>query len=247
MAISPEFNLLVAVGFLAELVDGCFVMGYEICSGVLLMGLGIPLVATRSSVLVAEVVVRGVSSVSHAWLGNVDRKIIRSLLLPGIVGGLTGAILLNRLPVSVLRPLVWAYLFVTSLVLLFRAIVRRAPIASEPQGAQLGVIAGFLGGVGCGGWAAIMTSNMIARGVTPRYSVGAATTVSFCINLVCFGLWLPVGGIRYDLAIATMIGGILAAPLAAWAARQVAPRAAATAVGIIVCAVSVIGLFDTLT
>jgi uncharacterized membrane protein YfcA len=247
MAVSPEFVLLVAVGFLAELVDGCFVMGYEICSGALLMGLGIPLVTTRSSVLVAEVVVRGVSSVSHAWLGNVDRKIIRSLLLPGIVGGLTGAILLDRLPVSVLRPLVWAYLFVTSLVLLFRAIVRRAPIASEPQGAQLGVIAGFLGGVGCGGWAAIITSNMIARGVMPRYSIGAATTVAFCIKLVSLGLWLPINGIRYDLAVATVIGGILAAPLAAWVARQVAPRAAATAVGILVCAVSVAGLFDTLT
>ena len=248
MAVSPEFPLLVAIGFLAELVDGCVVMGYEICSGALLVGFGIPLGATRSSVLAAEVVIRGVSSASHAWFGNIDRKQVLSLLIPGSIGGLVGATVFARIPVWAVRPVVWAYLFVASLVLLFRVILRRTPIATGARKAQFGVIVGFLGGIGCGGWSAMFTSSMIVRGVAPRYSIGTATVTVFCVNVVVYvALSLQRDEMRYDVVVAILIGGILAAPLAAWITRHTSPRAAATAVGLLVCVVSVAGLFDTLT
>jgi uncharacterized membrane protein YfcA len=248
MTVRAEFPILIAVGFLAQLVDGCAVLGYEICSGALLVALGVPLAATRSSVLAAEVVVRGASSASHAWFGNIDRKIFLSLLIPGLIGGLIGAVVCARIPVWAIRPIVWFYLFIVSLVLLFRAILNRTPVTPEIQKPQLGAIAGFLGGIGCVGWSAIFTSNMIARGVSPRYSIGTANLVTLCINAaVCFALWLQLGEMHYDVALAILMGGTLAAPLAAWITRSISPRAAATIVGLLICAVSVAGLYDTLT
>ena len=148
----------------------------------------------------AEMVTAGVSSASHAWFRNIDRRIFFSLLLPGVLGGMLGATLLAHVP------------------------------------AHIG-----------GGWGTIVTSTMIARGVTPRYAIGTSNAVVFFVALTTsVTLWLQLGRMRYDMVLALLIGGAAAAPIAAWVTSRVPQRAATAAVGVIVFVLGAAGLFVTL-
>jgi hypothetical protein len=248
MTASPEVPWLIAVGFIAQLIDGCVGMGYGISASVILATLGVPPAVTSATVHAAEVVTAGVSSASHAWFRNIDRRIFFSLLAPGVVGGVLGASLLAHVPAHAVRPFVWAYLLATSLVVLGRVILRRTPLRGGAQGPALGAVAGFLDAIGGGGWGTIVTSTMIARGVTPRYAIGTSNAVIFFVALATsLTLWVQLGTMRYDMVLALLLGGAAAAPIAAWVTRHVPQRAAATAVGLVVFLLGAAGLFTTLT
>jgi uncharacterized membrane protein YfcA len=248
MTLSSEFPWLIAVGFAAQLIDGMVGMGYGICCSAILATLGVPPAAASMTVHAAEVVTSGVSSVSHAWFRNIDRKIFFSLLLPGVIGGIVGASVLAHVPTRAVRPFVWGYLLVTSLVVLSRVILKRTPLSVQAHGPTLGGVAGFLDAVGGGGWGTIVTSTMIARGVSPRYAIGTSNAVDFFVALATsVALWFQIGQMRYDMVFALLIGGATAAPVAAWVTRHVPQRAAATAVGLVVFVLGAAGLFRTLT
>ncbi len=248
MTLAPEVPWLIAVGFAAQLIDGCIGMGYGISASAILTTLGVPPAVTSATVHAAEVVTAGVSSASHAWFRNIDRRIFFSLLVPGVIGGVLGATLLAHVPAHTVRPFVWAYLLVTSLIVLSRVILKRTPLRVGAQGPALGGVAGFLDAVGGGGWGTIVTSTMIARGVTPRFAIGTSNAVIFFVALgTSLTLWLQLGTMRYDMVLALLIGGAAAAPIAAWVTSHVPQRAAATAVGVAVFVLGATGLFTTLT
>jgi uncharacterized membrane protein YfcA len=248
MTLSPEFPWLVAIGFGAQMIDGCIGMGYGIFSSTILSTFGIPPAVTSATVHAAEFVTAGVSSASHAWFRNIDRKIFLSLLIPGVIGGTLGAIVLAHVPVHIVRPFVWFYLLVTSLVVLTRVILNRPTLQLKPQGPGLGAIAGFLDAIGGGGWGTIVTSTMIARGVPPRYAIGTANAVVFFVALtISVSLWLQLKETRFDIVLALLIGGASAAPVAAYVTRHMPRRAATVAVGLILFLVGANGLFRTLT
>jgi uncharacterized protein len=246
---SPEFPWLILVGFVAQLIDGCVGMGYGISTSAILAMMGVPPAVTSATVHAAEVVTSGVSGASHAWFRNIDRKIFFSLLVPGILGGIVGASVLAHIPAHIVRPFVWAYLLVTSLVVLSRVILKRTAALPVPaQGPALGGVAGFLDAVGGGGWGTIVTSTMIARGVPPRYAIGTSNAVDFFVAVATsLALWFQIGHVRYDMVIALLIGGVVAAPAAAWVTRCVPQRVAAAAVGLIAFVLGATGLFLTLT
>ncbi len=247
MTVAPEIPWLIAVGFAAQLIDGCVGMGYGISASSILATLGVPPAVTSATVHAAEVVTAGVSSVSHAWFRNIDRRIFFSLLVPGVIGGVLGASLLARVPARAVRPFVWAYLLATSLVVLSRVFLGRRALKVGAQGPALGAIAGFLDAIGGGGWGTIVTSTMIARGVIPRFAIGTSNAVIFFVALgTCLTLWVQLGTMRYDMVVALLIGGASAAPIAAWVTRHVPQRAAATAVGLVVFLLGATGLYSTL-
>ncbi|HYL02568.1 MAG TPA: sulfite exporter TauE/SafE family protein [Steroidobacteraceae bacterium] len=244
---APEVPWLVGVGFIAQLIDGCVGTGYGISSSAILATLGVPPAITSATVHAAEVVTAGVSSASHAWFRNIDRRIFFSLLVPGVIGGVLGAGVLAHAPVHAVRPFIWAYLIATSLVVLGRVLRRREPLAARAQGPALGAIAGFLDAIGGGGWGTIVSSTMIARGVTPRFAIGTSNAVICFVALaISLTLWTQIGKMRYDMVIALLIGGAAAAPLAAWVTRHVPHRVAATAVGLVVFALGATGLVSAL-
>jgi uncharacterized membrane protein YfcA len=248
MTLAPEVPWLIAVGFAAQLIDGCVGMGYGISASAILTTLGVPPAVTSATVHAAEVVTAGVSSASHAWFRNIDRRIFFSLLVPGVIGGVLGATLLAHVPAHTVRPFVWAYLLVTSLIVLSRVILKRTPLRVGAQGPALGGVAGFLDAIGGGGWGTIVTSTMIARGVTPRFAIGTSNAVIFFVALATsLTLWLQLGTMRYDMVLALLIGGAAAAPIAAWVTSHVPQRAATTAVGVVVFVLGATGLFTTLT
>lgn len=247
MSLAPEVPWLVGVGFVAQLVDGCVGMGYGISASSILATLGVPPAITSATVHAAEVVTAGVSSASHAWFRNIDRRIFISLLVPGVLGGVVGASVLAHVPAHTVRPFVWAYLLLTSLLVLSRVVFKRTPQVGA-QGPALGAIAGCLDAIGGGGWGTIVTSTMIARGVTPRYAIGTSNAVIFFVaTATSLTLWLQLGRMRYDMVLALLIGGAVAAPFAAWVTSRVPQRAAATAVGLAVFVLGATGLYTTLS
>ena len=246
MSITPEFGWLVAAGFAAQLVNGSVGMGYGLVTSSCLAALGFPPAITSAAVHGALVATTGVSSASHAWFRNLDRKVFFSLLVPGVIGGVIGASILAHLPTRIIQPFVWGYLLITSLFVLGRVILRRKPVALH--GRVLGAVAGFLDAVGGGGWGTITTSTLIARGMPPRFAIGTANAVEFFVTLaISVTLWFQIGPVRYDVVLALLIGGAAAAPLAAWLTRHAPARAAATAVGLLVFLLGATGLFATLT
>jgi uncharacterized protein len=249
MMLSRHVLWLIPVGFIAQMVDGCVGMGYGISASSILATLGIPPLVTSATVHAAEVVTAGVSSVSHAWFRNLDRKIFLSLLVPGVVGGVVGATVLAHVPTHAIRPFVWSYLIVTGLCVVGRVVLKRPPnLGVGAPGPALGLIAGCLDAIGGGGWGTIVTSTMIARGVAPRYAIGTANAVDFFVALATsIALWTQIGHMRYDLVIALLIGGAMAAPLAAWVTRHVPARAAATTVGVVVVLLGAAGLLSALS
>src|ERR1700724_1478429 len=233
VSLAPEVPWLIAVGFVAQLIDGCVGMGYGISSSAILAALGVPPALTSATVPAAEVVTAGASSASPAWSRNIDRQIFSSLLLPGVIAGVLGATLLAHVPAHAVRPFVWAYLLVTALMVLSRVILKRIPLNVGAQGPALGGVAGFLDAIGGGGWGTIVTSTMIARGVTPRFAIGTSNAVIFFVALATsLTLWLQLGTMRYDMVLALLIGGAAAAPIAAWITRRLPQRRIPTAVGL---------------
>src|SRR4030088_1493263 len=107
MTVAPEVPWLIAVGFAAQLIDGCVGMGYGISSSALLATLGVPPAVTSATVHAPEVVTAGVSSASHAWFRNIDRRIFFSLLLPGAGLGHPPAPGEDLHLILTVRPFVW--------------------------------------------------------------------------------------------------------------------------------------------
>ena len=221
--LSPEFWPLVLVGFLAQLIDGALGMAYGVSASAFLATMGHPPAFVSATVHAAEVVTTGASGISHAWFRNLDRKIFFRLVLPGMAGGALGAYLLTSLDGAILRPLVWGWLFLMGILLLRRAFRRDEPGLARAPSHALGGVAGFLDAIGGGGWGTVCTPTLIARGVP--------ITFLFTFD------WQ-----RYDLVIALLGGGVIAAPLGAWVAKHVPPRTAIIAVGLVVTGLSVHGI-----
>jgi len=246
-AIPAELWSLLLVGFAAQLIDGALGMAYGVSASAFLTTMGHPPAVVSATVHAAEVFTTGASGVSHAWFKNLDRKILAKLVLPGMLGGACGAWLLSSLDGALLQPFVWVYLLGTGVLLL-----RRASRSSEPQLAKapshaLGVVAGFLDAIGGGGWGVVTTPTLIARGVPPRYAIGTSNTVEFFVTLtISITFLFTFDWRRYDLVLALLGGGVLAAPLGAWVAKRVPPRAAMLAIGVLVIGLAANGLWRAL-
>src|SRR5512141_896771 len=104
--------LYVLVGFIAQMIDGALGMAYGVSSNTFLLSVGIPPAAASASVHMAEVVTTGISGISHWRLGNVDWKLVKRLLIPGVIGGVAGAYLLTSIDGDVIKPWIAGYLLI---------------------------------------------------------------------------------------------------------------------------------------
>src|SRR5262245_54795501 len=111
----------VLAGFLAQLVDGALGMAFGVVGSSLLLSLGLPPAVTSATVHAAECFTTGASAVSHHAFGNIDRKIFRRLLLPGVLGAVIGAYALSELPGDVLKPWVAGYLLLMGAIIIGKA------------------------------------------------------------------------------------------------------------------------------
>jgi uncharacterized membrane protein YfcA len=240
-----DVNILVfiLVGFLAQIIDGAMGMAYGVSSNTFLLSLGIPPAAASASVHMAEVVTTGISGFSHWRLGNVNWKLVRRLLIPGVIGGVAGAYLLTNIDGNVIKPYISAYLLIMGVIILVKAF--RNPTPSDGQhGARislLGLIGGFFDAIGGGGWGPLVTTTLVARGDHPRFSIGSVNFSEFFVTFaesVIFVLTLSFAE-YWQIILGLLIGGAIAAPLAAYMARKLPVKALMIMVGLLIIILSI--------
>ena len=99
----------------------------------------------------------------------------------------------------------------------------------------LGVVAGFVDSTGGGGWGPVGTPAILASGrLEPRKTIGSIDTSEFLVAVAAsVGFIIGIGseGVNYTWVVALLIGGIIAAPIAAWLVRHIPPRVLGSLVG----------------
>jgi len=246
-----ESNILlyILVGFLAQIIDGALGMAYGVSSNTFLLSLGIPPAAASASVHMAEVVTTGISGFSHWKLGNVDWKLVRRLLLPGIIGGVVGAYLLTSINGDIIKPYIAAYLLIMGGVIIYKAFTIQPRNKMDdyhgPRISLLGLFGGFCDAIGGGGWGPVVTSTLVAQGKYPRTTIGSVNFSEFFITLsesVTFVLALRFGQ-YWKIILGLLIGGAIAAPLAAILAQRLPIKTLMIVVGVLIVLLSIRTLY----
>ncbi|MBV1689618.1 sulfite exporter TauE/SafE family protein [Novosphingobium sp. G106] len=236
----------IGVGFAAQLVDGALGMAFGVISNTLLVGvLGVPPALASQRVHLVECFTTATSGISHLLHGNIDKRLFFSLLLPGMAGGILGAYILTSLDASLVKPFVLLYLAGIGLYLLWRGFFYPPQIKEAKLIAPLGLVGGFLDAAGGGGWGPVVTSNLLIQGADPRKVVGTVNSVEFFLTITVSAVFIWNLGIA-DLAGATLgllIGGLLAAPLGAWAAKHFPAKQMLILVGIVLTLTSAYGVY----
>ena len=239
MELSSEFWWFILIGLGAQLVDGALGMAFGLVSSSVMLSMGLPPAQVSASVHTAEVFTTGASGVSHLVAGNVDRRLFVRLAVPGAIGGAIGAYGLTQLPGDVIRPLIYLYLLVLAIVILLRAAGRLVPKGDIKRVPLLGAVAGFLDATGGGGWGPVATSTLLARGGQARTTIGTVNAAEFVVTLTVSATFLLSMGLHHlQIVAGLLIGGMMAAPLAAVLVKRVKERWVLVAVGVLVLAIS---------
>jgi uncharacterized membrane protein YfcA len=242
----PEFWWFVAAGFVAQLIDGALGMAYGVTASSLLLALGVPPAVSSATVHAAECFTTGASGVSHHVFDNIDRRLFRKLVLPGVAGAIVGAYILTRFPGEALKPYVAAYLLAMGVVIVAKAFGDFAPRAVTTHIAPLGFGGALLDALGGGGWGPMVTSTLVARGNDVRRTVGTVNASEFFVTVAASVTFLlTIGLTNWQIIAALALGGLPAAPLAAWACKRLPVRRLMVVVGLLVIAVSLRTLWQT--
>jgi len=238
---------IACAGFLAQLIDGALGMAYGVSCTSLLLGLGLPPATASASVHAAECFTTGASALSHWRLGNIDRGLFLRLVLPGVLGAALGALLLSALPGEAMKPWVAAYLLVMGVLILRKALAPPVPAGPLRRVAPLGFIGALVDSLGGGGWGPVVSSTLLARGGEFRKVVGSVNASEFFVTAASSAVFLVTLGLGHgDVILALAVGGVLAAPLGAWAAKHIRPRPLMLVVGLVVIALSLRTLLASL-
>lgn len=231
--------LLALVGLAAQLVDGSLGMGYGVTSATLLVAGGLAPAAASAAVHVSEIATTLASGAAHAALGNVDWRTVAILAVPGFAGAFAGATLLANADADTARPVVAAILLVLGGYVTWRFLsIHRLRFRPRPSArflAPVGLAAGALDAVGGGGWGPVGTTSMLSSGrLEPRKVIGSVDTAEFVVSVgASLGFLVALGssGIHWSVALALMVGGLVAAPLAALLVRVLPPRVLGVSAG----------------
>lgn len=222
-------------------------VAYGVTSNSLLLSLGLTPALASATIHTAEIFTTLASGVSHLKLGNVDKKLFKKLLIPGIIGGFLGAYVLTSIPGDIIKPFVNLYLLVMGFVIIYKAFKYEiSTLKIKTKIALLGGIGGFLDAIGGGGWGPIVTSTLVARGHNPRFTIGSVNLAEFFVTITEAITFLILLKISYwQIIIGLIIGGVLAAPLAASICKKLPPRILMIIVGITIIVLSIRNLYYT--
>ncbi|MCA1187263.1 MULTISPECIES: sulfite exporter TauE/SafE family protein [unclassified Saccharopolyspora] len=227
------FLIFALGGFIAQLVDGSLGMAYGVTSTTILLTAGLTPAVASASVHLAEIGTSAASGLSHWKFGNVDWRVVLILGVPGAVGAFLGATALSNLSTEAAEPWMSTILLVLGLYVLLRFALRplrrkQLTGVSSKLLAPLGLVAGFVDATGGGGWGPVATPTLLSTGkVEPRKVVGSVDTSEFLIAVAAslgFIISLADEPLSWATVGALLIGGVIAAPLAAYLVRIVPMR-----------------------
>jgi len=241
--INPVFYWFLAGGFVFAMIDGAIGMSYGVTSTAFSLSMGIPPASASMGVHLSEVLSNGIAGWMHYRMGNVNWKLFKMLIIPGIIGAVSGAYLLSSLEhySAYTKPLVSLYTLILGGVILTKAF----NISSKHKDGKikkiglLGLGGGFIDAVGGGGWGSIVLSSLIAGGRNARFSLGTVKLTRFFIALMSSLTFITmIKSAHWEAVAGLVIGSALAAPIAARVSNRISAKSIMVSVGIIVMLVS---------
>jgi uncharacterized membrane protein YfcA len=235
-----DFLFFFLIGVFAQFVDGALGMGYGATATSFLLVIGVPPAVSSTGVHVAEMFTSGASAISHFKFGNINKKLVRNLLIPGVLGSIAGAYLLSDvIDGAVIKPFVAVYLIILAVIIIIKALKKNI---IKKKTKRLGVLAsfgGFMDAVGGGGWGPIVTSTLLGNGRHPRYTIGSVNAAEFAVSFASGVTFLIFGGIAgWQVIIGLILGGVIAAPFAAFLVHKIQRKPMMIAVGILIILLS---------
>lgn len=238
----------IAVGFIAQLIDGAIGMAFGVITNTMLVSImGIAPAQASARVHLVEMFTTAASGISHVYHRNVDWKLFARLAVPGMIGGIMGAYVLSSVDASVAKPFVMTYLTCIGFYLLYRAWgynhVHREPKIISP----LGLVGGFLDAAGGGGWGPVVTSNLLLQGSSPRTTIGTVNTSEFFLTVAVSVTFISKIGFEAfsSATLGLLLGGLIAAPIAAIITKRIRPQRLMLMVGIVLTTTSLFSLYKT--
>ncbi|RVT73131.1 sulfite exporter TauE/SafE family protein [Flavobacterium sufflavum] len=235
-----EFLVFFAIGIFAQLVDGTLGMGYGATSSSFLLAYGIPPAISSAGVHVAEMFTTGASAISHHRFGNINKKLLKNLLIPGVIGSVTGAYLLSDvIDGDVIKPFISVYMMVLAFVIIAKALRKNITKKKTKKLGFLATFGGFMDSVGGGGWGPIVTSTLLGRGRNPRYTIGSVNAAEFAVSFASGITFMIFGGVQgWQVIIGLILGGVIAAPIAAYLVNKIRRKPMMIFVGILIIILS---------
>jgi uncharacterized membrane protein YfcA len=228
------------IGVFAQLVDGALGMGYGATSTSFLLAYGVPPVVSSTAVHVSEMFTTGASALSHHRFGNINKKLVKHLLIPGVLGSITGAYLLSDvIDGDIIKPFIAVYMIILAVVIIKKALKKNIEKKKTKKLSVLAVFGGFMDSIGGGGWGPIVTSTLLGRGRNPKYTIGSVNAAEFAISFASGITFMLFGGIHgWQVIIGLIAGGVIAAPIAAFLVTRIKRKPMMIAVGILIILLS---------
>lgn len=241
--IDPHFYWMLLTGFLAQIIAGSMGMGYGVICTTVLLTLGISPPAISSSIHTAETFTSGFTAYSHYRYGNVNKKLAKMLVIPGVSGAIIGSLLLSKFGddyAKYIRPILAGYTLLLGMRILMNAFKYKKQQQQElkrkkPNIPFLAVIGGFIDGFGGGGWGPLMTGSIVKSGRTPKYAIGSVCVGKFFVTLASAITFFAALGIsHWPIILGLFLGGFFAAPFSARLTNKLPAKTMFICVGIVI-------------
>lgn len=244
-----SFSTMMLTGFLAQMVDGSLGMGYGTISTTFLLANGINPAIVSSRVHTARVFSSGVSGYSHHRFGNINKKLFKALAVPGMIGAMIGASLSFfaqeysswlRIPLSLYTIYLGAYIM--------RKAFKKSNVKEKVISAGwLASAGGFMDAFAGGGWGTLVTSTLMSKRRSPRYVIGSVCLAEFFVVLTSsITFFILLKSVPVIDVLGLILGGLIAAPIAARLVGKLPLKAMFISVGIFVVVTSIYTLWKTI-
>ena len=243
--LSTDLLLFIAVGFVAQIIDGALGLAFGVLTTTILLSLGVPPAVASAMVHVTECFTTAASGLSHAYHRNVDWRLVARLAPAGMLGGAIGAYVLSNIDGSVIAPFISLYLIGIGCFILFRAFRPKWPRdVRDWIVPYVGGLGGLLDAMGGGGWGPIVTSTLLGRGHDLKKVIGSTNLTEFAVTTVISATFiLALGWSELSAAIGLIIGGVLAAPFGALVLKRLPVKPLMIAVSLIIIGTAAARLF----
>jgi uncharacterized membrane protein YfcA len=229
-------------GAVAALIDGSLGMAYGVTGTAFLLGYGISPVKAVAYIHIAEIFVSGSSGLNHWKIGNIDTKLFKKLLIPGIIGAILGALIIAKVKIPYLSIVISIYLLFMGIFLIAKAYSKIKLQFKQKNSVviPLAVTGGFVDGAGGGGWGPVVTTSLLGGKMEPKKVIGTVNASEFFINLAsAVSLLFLVKVTDWEALAGLIIGGFLVAPYAARVTSKMSEKMILTIVGCLITILSI--------
>lgn len=244
--LNGTFLIFLLIGLFAQLVDSTLGMGYGATATSFLLAAGVPPAVSSTGVHLAEMFTTGASAIAHYRYGNVNRKLVRYLIIPGVMGSIAGAYLLSEvINGDAIKPYISLYMIVLAVMIILKGLRKKLKKKKTRRLGPLAAFGGFMDAIGGGGWGPIVTSTLIGKGRDPRYTIGSVIAAEFAVSFASgVTLLLFVGITGWQVIAGLILGGFIAAPFGAALVNKIPRKVATVFVGILLILLSVRSLLN---